>query len=234
MTQRMKVHVLIGLGLALCVLNGCGRPLAESERAFAQDIHGSSVDLSRVRIASNDLVGVVKFRRPVRPRVTCKERIFPPINTEFVEGSPAAAVYFNSVFFRRDWYRENYLPNYPESYSLPVAMLFAHELTHIWQWQNRELTGYHPLKALSEHTRLDDPYLFDTGINKRFLDYGFEQQGAIVEEYICCRSIAPEGSRTHRLHAMLSKVLPVSTLPDTPQESISLPWDEADLTGICD
>ncbi|MCY4306259.1 MAG: hypothetical protein OXC62_16010 [Aestuariivita sp.] len=230
----MNMQVLISLILALSFLNACGRPLTESERIFAQDIHGSSIDLNRVSVAPSILVGMIKFRRPVRPRITCKERIFPPTEAEFIEGSPAAAVYFNSILFRMDWYRENYLPNYPDSYSLPVAMLLAHELTHVWQWQNRDLTGYHPLKALSEHAILDDPYLFDNSINKQFLDYGFEQQGAIVEEYICCRSIAPAGSRTQRLHAMLSKVFPVSMIPDQSQRDISLPLDKAELTGVCD
>jgi hypothetical protein len=45
--------------------------------------------------------------------------------------------------------------------SLAAAMFFAHEMTHVWQWQNRAVTGYHPFRAFSEHVRIEDPYLFD-------------------------------------------------------------------------
>ena len=58
-----------------------------------------------------------------------------------------------------------------------AMMLFAHEMVHVWQWQNRHVTGYHPLKAAQEHNAVD-PYLFDLSQAPKFLDYGFEQQGA--------------------------------------------------------
>ena len=99
---------------------------------------------------------------------------------------------------------------------------------------NRDLTGYHPLKAAAEHGDGEDPYLFDVTIEHDFLDYGFEQQGAIVEEYVCCRALAPDAARTQRLHDMLAGVFPVSSLPQSRAHDVLLPWKDAELQGICD
>ena len=112
-------------------------------------------------------------------------------------------------------------------------MLFAHEMTHVWQWQNRDITGYHPLKAASEHSA-PDPYLFDLENSPKFLDYGFEQQGAIVEEFVCCRALAPQAARTKRLHTMISQSMPLSALPEEREHSVLLPWDGVQVNGICD
>lgn len=219
--------------LLTVVLTGCGRPLTENERAFAQEIHGDAVDLDRVRVVKGALVGSVTFRRQARPRVTCRERILPPPKSEIVTTSPAAVVLFNRIHFTEDWYLDDYMERFPELLNLVTAMLLAHEMTHVWQWQNRDVTGYHPLKAAAEHGASDDPYLFDANVENDFLDYGYEQQGAIVEEYVCCRALAPEAERTQRLHDMLAEVFPVSSLPNSRAHDVLLPWKDAELKGIC-
>jgi hypothetical protein len=112
-------------------------------------------------------------------------------------------------------------------------MLLAHEMTHVWQWQNRDLTGYHPLKAAFEHIASPDPYLFDPDTPADFLSFGYEQQGAIVEEYVCCRTLAPQAERTHRLHDMLAAVMPVAPIPQT-RDPVLLPWNGVEIEGICD
>jgi len=66
----------------------------------------------------------------------------------------------------------------------------------------------------------------------RFLDYPFEQQGAIVEEYVCCRALDPGGARTRRLHAMLKGVFPLERLT-APQPAAYVPWKGAKTRGIC-
>ncbi|HBS50422.1 MAG TPA: hypothetical protein DEA05_10220 [Rhodobacteraceae bacterium] len=227
----MMLRVLLILALAL---TGCGRPLTEGEAALARNLHGDSLDLDRVRLADGALVGSVTFRRPARPRVTCRERILPPPEGEIVTTSPAAVTLFNRVHFTEDWYLDDYAPGYPERLFLVRAMLLAHELTHVWQWQNRARTGYHPLKAAVEH-RVADPYLFDLDAGTPdFLAFGYEQQGAIVEEYVCCRALAPGAARTERLHAMLSEAMPVAPLPQAREADVYLPWAGAELRGICD
>ncbi|MEL7099498.1 MAG: hypothetical protein AAGM84_11775 [Pseudomonadota bacterium] len=220
--------------LILALLAGCGRPLTETERAFAADIHGPMLNADKVRFLDKAPVRAVTFTRPARPRVTCRERILPPIETKTVTSKPAAVALFNIVWYDVDWYLDDYLPDYPDRIGLIAAMLLSHELTHIWQWQNRKLTGYHPLKAASEHGQGTDPYLFDVDANPRFLDYAYEQQAAIVEEFVCCRALAPRAPRTKRLHALISQVMPVAPLPQSRPYDVSMPWDGVELEGICD
>ncbi len=220
--------------LILLFLAACGRPLTDTELAFAQTLQGSQLRADRVRLVDGAPVGEITFQRKARPRLACRERILPPPKDEIVTSRPAAVTLFNTVYFSRDWYIDNYAPDYPDRVYLVEAMLLAHELTHVWQWQNRKRTGYSPLRAAAEHGSTDDPYLFDLDGAQDFLGYGFEQQGAIVEEYVCCRTLAPEAARTKRLHAMLRASFPVADLPDTRESDVYLPWKDADLAGICD
>ncbi len=219
----------------ILVVAACGRPLTETERSFASRLHGAALDLDRVRLVEGAPVGAVTFHRKPRPRVTCRERILPPTKEEIVTAKPAAVTLFQKVYFTKGWYLDDYLPDFPQRMNLVAAMLLAHELTHVWQWQNRQVTGYHPLRAAAEHGASDDPYLFELETSPDFLDYGYEQQGAIVEEYVCCRALAPEAARTKRLHGMLSAAFPVSDLPHSTRESdVLLPWKGAEIAGICD
>jgi len=213
------------------LLLACGRPLTPAEQSFAKQIHGPSIDVSRIRLHDGALVGEATYPRPRRPRLTCRERILPEPQTETVTVSPAALVLFNHVYFARDWYQEDFLPDYPEAMSLVHAMLFAHEITHVWQWQNRSGTGYTPFRSFSEHTRSPDPYLFDISTSADFLDYGYEQQASIVEEYVCCATLDPDAPRTQRLRDMLRGAFPLRRL--SIPETVILPWKGAETGGIC-
>ncbi|NNE53598.1 MAG: hypothetical protein HKN30_14500 [Sulfitobacter sp.] len=216
------------------LIAACGRPLTVNERAFLGKIHGDTLDLDAVRLHDGAPTRAVTFRRRARPRVTCRELILPPAEEKIVTTKPAAVAVYNRILFDKDWYIDDYLPEYPDRVHLIAAMLFAHELTHVWQWQNRETTGYSPLRAASEHGGGADPYLFDVGKERRFLEFGFEQQGAIVEEFVCCRALAPQASRTKRLHALIAQVMPVAPLPQSRASDVALPWDGVELRGICD
>lgn len=221
--------------LSLLFFAACGRPLTQNERAFATSLLGDQLDTPRVRLVEGAPVGAVTFHRKPRPRITCRELILPPVKEAIVTAKPAAMTLFNTVFFARDWYTDDYLRGYPDRMHLTAAMLLGHELVHVWQWQNRARTGYSPLKAAAEHGRSADPYLFELEGAPNFLAFGYEQQGSIAEEYICCRAIAPDASRTKRLHAMLSAAFPVSDLPRNGkrERDIILPWKDAELDGIC-
>jgi hypothetical protein len=114
-------------------------------------------------------------------------------------------------------------------------MYFAHEMTHVWQWQNRAVTGYSPFRGLAEHKPGIDPYLFDPTEEIDFLAMGYEQQASLVEEFICCRTLAPAAPRTERLYQALSAVMPVQHPTQTPRpvEVLGV-HEDADLVGICD
>lgn len=217
--------------LCLLVLISCGRHLTEAEKSFAKQMHGDSINVSRIRFVEGALIGKITYPRPKRPRLTCRERILPEPTTPTVTVAPAAYVVHNKVFFSREWYEKDYLPGYPQIMSLVHAMLLSHEITHVWQWQNRTKTGYSPLRGASEHNGNPDPYLFDISTKTRFLDYAYEQQASIVEEYVCCATIDPHAPRTKRLEAMLKGAFPLGKL--TIPRDVILPWDGVQPKGIC-
>jgi hypothetical protein len=68
---------------------------------------------------------------------------------------------------------------------LPMKRLFIHEAVHVWQHQNNILNL--ALAAVREGVRHQfkyaKTYLFHLERDKDLLDYGFEQQAAIIEEY---------------------------------------------------
>ncbi len=219
------------LFLSLLFLAACGRPLTESEAQFAKSIHGAEIDTQRVRFVQGALVGSITYQREKRPQLACRERIFPEPKKELVTVGPAAIALYNKVFYTEPYYLKDFMANYPDELDLFAAMIFAHEITHVWQWQNRKKTGFTPWRAGNEHVTSDDPYLFDISTKSDFLDYGYEQQAGIVEEYVCCAALDPKAPRTARLKEMLSSAFPMGDLviPDT----VHLPWDEAETRGIC-
>ncbi|MFD2739026.1 hypothetical protein ACFSUD_05565 [Sulfitobacter aestuarii] len=219
--------------LAFLALAACGRPLTLNERAFLSDIHGDSLKLDAMRLVDGAPTRAVTFRRKPRPRTTCREMILPPQKDEIITTKPAAVALWNHVLFDRDWYLEDYLADYPERVNLIAAMLLAHEATHVWQWQNRARTGYSPLRAAVEHQLAEDPYLFEIDTPRRFSEFAYEQQGSIVEEFVCCRAIAPQAPRTQRLHRLIAQAMPVAALPQSRQSDLLLPWDGVDLKAIC-
>lgn len=220
---------------ATLVLTACsGRPLTQNEILFTQAMAGDQIDPAPVRFHDGHFAGSYITSLPVRPRLTCQERIFAPVSGDEIEVSPGAITLFNDVYYRKDLYIPDYLPNWPKEVHVYAAMLFAHEMTHVWQWQNRARTGYHPIKAAAEHQRSDDPYLFNPDTEGAFLDYGFEQQGAIVEEYVCCQLLDPGAPRTARLEGMIAQAMPIQRLRDVLDvEQVILPWSGAEPEGIC-
>ena len=219
--------------ICLVALGACGRPMTETEVAFAETIHGDTLDTARVRIIDGAPTRAVTFRRAPRPRTTCRERILPPPTSDIVTAKPAAVALYNNLLFDKDWYLDDYLPDYPDHVSLVAAMLLAHELTHAWQWQNRRETGYSPWRAAFEHGGAADPYLFDLDTEAKFSDFGYEQQGSIMEEFVCCRTLDPTAPRTARLHALISQVMPVAPLPEGRPNTVGLPWEGVEIEGIC-
>jgi hypothetical protein len=219
--------------LLLCLsLAACGRPLTQAERDFAATVQGPGLAADRVRVTRAPFLGRLTQTRPPRPQLACRERIWPPETGPVVTTSTAAFVLFDRIFVADRLWREDYLAPYPDRLPLVQAMLLAHELTHVWQWQNRARTGYTPLKALAEHSPGADPYLFDLRTDARFADFSYEQQGGIVEEFVCCRALDPDGARTQRLRRLLAAPFPSLAAREAAPE-IALPWKGAETRGIC-
>ncbi|PSL21827.1 hypothetical protein [Shimia abyssi] len=223
----MRASLLI---LPLMLL-ACSRPLSPGEEAFMADFAGDSFEPARARIVADVPLGVATFKYEKRPRLSCRERIHPEPDEAVITTSPAGLVLWNTLYTSEGWYLDDYLPAYPETVNLQAALFFAHELTHIWQWQNRDLTGYSPRRAAREHQVQDDPYQFELDTSTQFLGYGYEQQASIVEEYLCCAALDPKAPRTSRLRDLLSQNFPIDQLPRP--ENVILPWEDAEIKGIC-
>ena len=54
-----------------------------------------------------------------------------------------------------------------------------------------------------------DPYWFEVDPNAEYLRYGYEQQGAIVQDFVCYALFAPDDPALDELAAILRPVLPV-------------------------
>jgi len=225
----MRAALVLILALAACAQ----RPLTGAERDFLQTIHGDSVDYGAVSVVRGSVSSAFDADIPERPRTTCRERIFPPRNGTQTIIFPGLTV-DSTMYFTEPFWSEDYAEGYPDRLALRDAMRLAHEVTHVWQWQARDRTKYHPFKALSEHIAQDDPYLvaFDPG--RPFLSYAYEQQGTLVEEFVCCRALDPGGARTAALHAMLSQQFPGLARRDVVAlADVDLPWDGVEPRGIC-
>jgi len=218
--------------LALAVLAGCAaRPLTEAERAFAETVTGDAVRLEDVRIVKGSVAALVPTTIPPRPRTTCRARLSPPRDRP-VPGVFAAFVLGERIHYARAFWDEDFARGYPEALDLREGMRLAHELTHVWQWQRRDVTGYAPYRAAGEHVGLADPYLTALDPDLGFLDYGWEQQGVLVEEFVCCRALDPDAPRTAKLGALGRQVGPGAAAGEIAAR-VDLPWDGAQTRGIC-
>ncbi len=70
-----------------------------------------------------------------------------------------------------------------EATTLSERAHLAHELTHVWQYRALRRTGLELLASRTYHYRLDSDRVFHS--------YGYEQQAAIVEDYVRLRDDAP-------------------------------------------
>lgn len=218
------------LFILLFLLAACGRPLTGPETELAARLFGDSLNPAPVRLYRNGFVGMTEHRYATRPRTTCRERLAPPATGPYETGRFAGVAFANRIHLRPDVHRRDFARNDQGGVTLAAAMFLAHELTHVWQWQNRARTGFTPWRAGAEHQPGVDPYLFDADSTPRFLDYPFEQQASLVEEYVCCAVLDPAGARTARLRALLAQEMAPEALP---VGAVTLPWDGVERRGIC-
>lgn len=193
---------------ALLLLTACTRGLTPAEEAFAKDLFGPKLDTRRVEITQG--LGLFPLYRTVPGEVTLVEGTDKAcLRTPQPRGAqpPQAFAFRNRLHFESGLYSSDFIMIWPERLRFPQALILAHELTHVWQWQNRRRTGYSPSRAAAESWRLADPYFSDE--EAEFFAFGFEQQAAIVEDYVCFAFANPNHPRRAELRAILDPVLPM-------------------------
>jgi len=88
----------------------------------------------------------------------------------------SARTFGNSIYMH-NLYQEDF-----SKASLPMQGLFIHEMTHVWQFQNRVMNlSLKDVWNMVSHRK--DAYEYTLDKNKDLKDYGIEQQASIVQEY---------------------------------------------------
>lgn len=207
----------LALALLAC-LAACSRPLTENERRFAADVVGPSLDIDRVRIAR----GFTPL--PAAAKAPAHSDLYPVIPENQIpglceraapeprSGPPPGWALWNRVHFSREFYRDDIALNWPQAARFPQALVFAHELIHVWQWQHRRTTGYRPMRAAMENLLNMDPYYYQPDADADFLKFGYEQQGALMEDYLCHALYDPTGPRRAELRPLLAPYFPIERL----------------------
>ena len=214
----MLKHVAL---IALVCLSACSRPLSENEVQMSQTLFGDTLDTSKVRVRAG--VGALPLPNPDPipedvakaaprdiPKTVCDRVPQPDQKWTY----PAGFVLWNQIYLKREFYRDDMFDGWPESLPMPHALLMAHELVHVWQWQNRDRTGYTPFKSGAESFQPGDPYYWPGREPGAYLSYNFEAQAALVEDYMCMTLFVPDHPRRKELEALIAPVIPVGQLAD--------------------
>jgi len=194
----------------LALLAACSRPLSPAETEFAHDLFGPSLDTSQVRVTQGLGIAPLYSTVPVR-RATLKATDQACVRKPLPRGAqpPQAFAYRNWLHFDSTLYSSDMAYRWPKALRIPQALILAHELTHAWQWQHRATNGYSATRVIAESLRLADPYYAPPGSRPVFHSYGFEQQAAMVEDFVCFTVANPGNPRRMELHAFLAPVLPI-------------------------
>ena len=192
--------------LGLCFLAACARPLSDVETAFAQDLFGPTLDVEKVRIVS-----LPYWARNAGEPQLLRGTKRACVRTPQPRGAqpPQAFALGNTMHFSGPLQARDMTLAWPKALRFPQSLIFAHELTHVWQWQNRAWTGYTPFRAVGESISVPDPYFSASGEAPVFFAFGFEQQAAIVEDYVCFTIANPTHPRRAELRGLLAPVFPV-------------------------
>jgi hypothetical protein len=133
------------------------RPLTAGEIALAKTVFGDSLDYAAVRLHD--------------------KRILPP----GIQRKHQAVACKNNISFPRSAYSGDF----SQETDAAKQSVFIHELTHVWQHQNRILnTAREAIKETLRHRfnyQAAYPYSLDGG--QDLVAFGFEQQAAIVQDY---------------------------------------------------
>lgn len=201
----------------ICLAAACTRPLTQSERRFAADVIGPSLNAQEVRLTRG--LGLSSPERQPERAAKLLPVARPPIEglcdrdaPEPQDGPPPAFALWNRIHIAEEFYRPEMAPDWPRAALFPEALILAHELVHVWQWQNRARTGYSPARAGFESWASRDPYFYKPEAELRYADFGYEQQASLLEDYLCYGLYDPANPRRAELRRILVPHFPLDRL----------------------
>lgn len=205
------------LVLLLGVAAACTRPLSPNERRFAADLLGPGLNADKVRVARG--MGLAPLpdapdrkQRLIPVKAPPREGLCDRDAPEAPSGPPPAWTMYNRIHVVREFYQPDLAAHWPQAAFLPGALILGHELVHVWQWQNRARTGYRPFRAALESFLTLDPYFYRPDEGDSLLSYGYEQQAALLEDYLCYALYDPANPRRDTLRAVLRPYFPLARL----------------------
>ncbi|OCW56736.1 hypothetical protein [Hoeflea olei] len=194
----MGIFPAIRYGLLLAVLvsgvSGC-RTLSGNETLFLSNLYSDQIRYGAVRLHSpfaperlekklaRELDAELAAGATAQMRGMSREA-FISRSAEALGQRSEAVTLGNNVFYRKNQYAADFARGFPEVVNLSDLSLLAHELVHVWQHQNRARTGYSLPAVAREHLQYKDPYAYAIKPGKPFLDYRFEQQGRMMQDYV--------------------------------------------------
>lgn len=199
----------------MVVASGCSRPLTDAEARLAKDLFGDEISLKPVRVAQG--LGIAPLYRTVPTGIVLMagtERSCVRTPQPLGAQPPQAFALWNRMHFDSTLYASDMALGWPNGMRFPQALVLAHELTHVWQWQNRDRTGYTPRRAVAESWSFADPYFSASGETVDFFRLGYEQQAAVVEDFVCFTVANPDHPRRAELRTLLEPVLDVDAFED--------------------
>lgn len=203
-------------------LSGCTRALTDNEVDFANALFGDTIDADEIEVLAGAGITPLPYETPQQKAAKAEAAKQPPRKApegicdrkpsprKYAWNWPAAFVIENNVYVAYRWYLKDMYAGLDEGrVPFPQALLMTHELVHVWQWQNRALTEYTPEKSGAESVKSRDPYYWVSEEGREFLSYGYEQQAAIIEDFVCYALLDPGNPRLAETAAIIEPVLPV-------------------------
>ena len=151
---------------------GMWRQLTSGEIELAKSIFQDNIDYERVKL----------YRRRIWPN--------------FAQDADRAVAYNNKTSFPGKAYSDDF----SKEDNAVKKSVFIHELHHVWQHQNHALSiakSYFK-EMLTHQFNYQKAYLYFLDPNKDLLDYGFEQQAAMVQDYYLLKFHGMTSSYKHR------------------------------------
>lgn len=220
--EERPLRLSTAIALAFMLASGCTRPLTENEAAFTKSLFGDTIDTDVIEVLAGAGITPLPYETPQQKMARAETAKTPPRKAPddicvrkpspraYAWSWPAAFVLENNVYLSYRYYaKDAFAGVYQGRVPYPQALLMAHELVHVWQWQNRERTLYTPEKSGSESVKSRDPYYWVSDAGREFLSYGYEQQAAIIEDFVCYALLDPEDPKLDEIAEILAPIIPV-------------------------